>query len=209
VACSGGPSLALCHWLVHDQLLTVKCSVLPQSMLAPEIVSPPQHVVAVDQPSNIAHCRGVSCFVFTPCVSVLALFHLHHTVTVNVYFCSSMILALNPNKGKELISSLQCPECHWCPPSLLFSGYGEPPPCAKVKNGWSCTSTPLLCLYDAYRATLPSCLSFYSRIVLAFPFILCVVCYYILLFWYIVLVYNLIVLLYCVSLSSYCFVILC
>ena len=189
MACNEGPSLDLCQWLVHDQILTVKCSVLPQSMLIPEIVRPLQHVVALDQLSNIAHCHGASCSLFAPCVSVLALVHLHHTVTVSVHFCSSMIRASNPNKGKEFISSLQCPECHWCPPSLLFSGHGELPLCAKVKNGWSCTSTPLLCLHDAYRATLPPYLSFYSHVVLAFPFILCVVCYYILLFWYIMLVY--------------------
>jgi hypothetical protein len=101
-------------------------------------------------------------------------------------------LGFKPNKGKEFISSLQCPECHWCPPSLLFSGYGEFPSCAKVKNEWIFTSAPPLCLHGAYRATLPVYLLRYSHIVLAFPLILCVVCYYILSLVYIVLVYNLI-----------------
>jgi hypothetical protein len=45
-----------------------------------------------------------------------------------------MIQALNPNKGKEFISSLSCPECHWCPSSLLFNEYEELPSCPKVKN---------------------------------------------------------------------------
>ena len=71
MACNGGLSFDVCQWLVHDQLLPVKCSVLPQSTLAPEIVSPLQHVVAVYQLSNIAHRHGVSFSLFTPRVFVL------------------------------------------------------------------------------------------------------------------------------------------
>jgi hypothetical protein len=72
--------------------------------------------------------------------------------------------------ARDFYSSCQCPDWLWGPPNLLFNAYlgsfwggGEvkqsehevnhsPPSRAKVKNEWSCTSTPHIYLH-AYKGT--------------------------------------------------------
>jgi len=76
---------------------------------------------------------------------------------------------LIPGRGSDgMFSSFPpCSDCLWGPLSLLSSGYGgrglfcpgikQPgheadhllPSTVKVKNAWSYTSTPPVCLYDA------------------------------------------------------------
>jgi len=65
--------------------------------------------------------------------------------------------------GNGFFSSVKCPERLWGPPRLLFSGYRvgikqlrhdvdhSPPYRAEVKNGWSYTSAPCMCLQGMDR----------------------------------------------------------
>jgi len=72
------------------------------------------------------------------------------------------IWGLNPGKGKKFFSSPKCPDWLWGPTILLYRGYWgffkevkqpgcevdhSPPSSAEVKNEWSCTSNPPICLH--------------------------------------------------------------
>jgi hypothetical protein len=69
-----------------------------------------------------------------------------------------MIGNSNPGRGSEFFSSPQLPDWLWGTPSLLTNGYlgvkqlvceadHSPLSSTEVKNAWSCTSTPTICLH--------------------------------------------------------------
>jgi hypothetical protein len=75
----------------------------------------------------------------------------------------------NPDKSEKLFSSPKRPDQLWGSPSVLFSGYRgsfpwvkrlgdainhSDPPSTEVKNEWSCTSSPPICLRGVKRENL-------------------------------------------------------
>ena len=93
-------------------------------------------------------------------------------------------------RGKRFISALKLPDRLWGPPSLLFDGtWGSflavnrpgrgadhSPPCrAEVKNVWSYTSTPSICLHGVEKDKFTVYLSFIDRVIRP-CFILSIVC---------------------------------
>jgi hypothetical protein len=86
-----------------------------------------------------------------------------------------MAWGLKPGRGKGCLCSPRCQDQLYSPNSLLFNmswvsflrvkrprskANHSPLPSAKVKNEWSYTSTPLICLHDVDREniTLTFCL---------------------------------------------------
>ena len=78
-------------------------------------------------------------------------------------------------KENKFSSSPKRPDWLWGPLSLLFSGYQgsgvkrpvyvdhSPPFSTKVRNGWSCTSHPPMCLRGVIRDTISFFLFFFTR----------------------------------------------
>jgi len=93
--------------------------------------------------------------------------------------------------GKRFISALKRPDRLWGPPSLLFDGtWGSflevkrlgrgadhSPPCrADVKNVWSYTSTPSVCLHSVEKDNFTVYLSFINHRIIRRCFILGIIC---------------------------------
>jgi len=79
---------------------------------------------------------------------------------------SCTVRVSNPVRIKRLFSSLKCPDCLWGPPASHSLGTGvlsweqrgwgvkvnhSPPSSTEVKNEWSYTSTPPICLHGMDR----------------------------------------------------------
>jgi len=75
----------------------------------------------------------------------------------------------NPSRGKRFFSSLKCPDWLWYPPCHIFTGYRgsflgvrllghevdrSPLSGIKVRNKWSCASSPFIWPHDLVRENL-------------------------------------------------------
>jgi hypothetical protein len=86
--------------------------------------------------------------------------------SLNTYSMGWTVQGSNPDMSKRFFSSPKCPDWLWGLPSLLFNEYWgsllgvkwpgckvnhSPLSSAKVKNEWSYTSPPPICLHDVDR----------------------------------------------------------